>query len=134
MLRIGTLNPGECLMTAGRVDFIIEQGATFQRTVIWTESDGTPIDITGYSALMKISYVDPTTKRNQLIELMDTGLDPGIVITGPSGQLDITVPADQTAAYVWGSGSYTLTVTSPLDVTTRLLQGNIKICADVPSV
>ena len=41
-------------MAAGRYDTVIEQGATFSRTITWKDSAGTGINLTGYTVEGKI--------------------------------------------------------------------------------
>lgn len=41
-------------MPAGKHNFICEMGATFSRTVTWTDADGTPINLTDYTARMQV--------------------------------------------------------------------------------
>jgi hypothetical protein len=37
-------------MAAGKYSFVIEQGATLNLQVDWTDESGSPIDLTGYHA------------------------------------------------------------------------------------
>ena len=41
-------------MAAGRYSFVIEQGATTNIQINWTDSSGSKIDLSGYHARMQI--------------------------------------------------------------------------------
>lgn len=41
-------------MAAGRYDLVIEQGATFSRQVTWQNSNGSAVNLTGYTIAGKI--------------------------------------------------------------------------------
>ena len=41
-------------MAAGRYSFTVEQGATLNFEIQYTDANGNPIDLTGYSGLMQI--------------------------------------------------------------------------------
>ena len=40
-------------MTAGKYDFLIEQGATFRKVFRWQQSNGDQVDLTGTTAKMQ---------------------------------------------------------------------------------
>ena len=50
-------------MAAGRYSFVIEQGATTDFEVIYNDSTGTPIDLTGYAARMSIRQAQNRNSR-----------------------------------------------------------------------
>ena len=39
---------------AGQYNFTLEQGSTFSRTMVWKDKDGTPKDLSTYTARMMI--------------------------------------------------------------------------------
>jgi hypothetical protein len=41
-------------MAAGKYSFIIEQGSTTNFTIVYADSNGTPINLTNYSSKMQI--------------------------------------------------------------------------------
>lgn len=108
-------------MPAGRYDITIEAGATFQLRVTWKDPNGSPIDLTGYSARMKVkaSYGGAT-----LFTL--TSPSGGLVLGGAAGTVDATISATDTASGISDSEStavYDLEVVSGGGVVTRLVQG-----------
>lgn len=112
-------------MTAGIHEFICEQGATFQQTIIYQDSDENAIDLTNYTARMKAKDTFGGT------ELLSIDTDSEIVITGGSGQLVITIPAETTAGYTAGNYIYDLEIVSSGGVVSRILQGDFIVRPEV---
>ena len=110
-------------MIAGEHDFTIEQGATFTRIVQWKNSAGNPVDLTDYTAAMKVreSYDTGTV----LISLTTGGS--GIVITAGTGVLTITISATVTASLDFDRAVYDLELDDGSGVKTRLLQGHVTL-------
>jgi hypothetical protein len=114
-------------VTAGNNNFVIDQGANWFITVIYKDSTGTPINLTGYTAALQIrdTYADTTT------DLSLTSPSGGIVITGATGTIAITASAAQTAAIAAGTYVYDLEITSSGGIVTRLIQGKISLSPQV---
>lgn len=110
-------------MIAGVHDFTIEQGTTFTRLVQWKDSSGDPVDLSGYTAAMKIreSYDSGTV----LVSLA-TGSS-GITITAASGLLTIVISSTVTAALDFDRAVYDIELNDGSDVITRLLQGHVTL-------
>lgn len=93
---------------AGTYDFRADQGATFDRLVTWTDSDGEPINVSGWSARMVI--------RDRIggTELHTFSTDDGsIVLGGVSGTIRLLASAEGTKEWTWGAGVYDLALTDP---------------------
>jgi len=114
-------------MTAGNYNFVIDQGANWFLTVVYKDSTGTAINLTGYTAALQIrdTYADSTT------DLSLTSPSGGITITGATGTIAITATAVQTAAIAAGSYVYDLEITSSGGIVTRLIQGKISLSPQV---
>jgi hypothetical protein len=114
-------------MTAATNNFIIDQGADWFITVVYKNSTGTAINLTGYTAALQIrdTYADSTT------DLSLTSPSGGIVITGATGTISITATAAQTAAIAAGTYVYDLEITSSGGIVTRLIQGRISVSPQV---
>ena len=114
-------------MTAGNNNFVIDQGADWFVTVVYKDSAGVAINLTGYTAALQIrdTYADSTT------DLSLTSPSGGITITGATGTIAITATAAQTAAIPAGSYVYDLEITSSGGIVTRLIQGKISISPQV---
>ena len=120
-------------MAAGKYSMLIEQGATLDLSLLYKDSTNTPIDLTDYSARMKIrsGYADdnPTT----YFSLTDN-LDPdgtGITLGEADGTIGIFISADKTAAQSFDTAYYDLELESPLGIVTRLLEGTVKLSKEV---
>ena len=114
-------------MTAANNNFVIDQGANWFVTVVYKDSTGTAINLTGYTAALQIrdTYADSTT------DLSLTSPSGGITITGATGTIAITATAAQTAAIAAGSYVYDLEITSSGGIVTRLIQGQISLSPQV---
>jgi hypothetical protein len=121
-------------MPAAVADYTIEQGATWEQDVWWEDSDGNPIDLTGYTARMQARAALPDV--GTLVDL--TTANGGIVLTPAEGKLTLIMTAAQTAALNWpsgrhapGSGVYQLELESPTGFVTRLLKGTLTLDPEV---
>lgn len=110
-------------MTAGKLDLVIEQGASFRRLLTWKDAEDNPIDLTGYSARMQAR--EHLSSPSAFLEL--TTENDRISIDGEAGQLTLTLDAETTDAITPNDGVYDLEVESAEGEITRLLQGNIII-------
>lgn len=104
----------------------IDQGATYSLALTYKDSNGTAINLTGYTAAMQIrtSYDSSTT----VVSLTSSS---GIVITAATGLLTITITSIQTAALTPGTYVYDLEITSGSGVVSRLIQGSVMVSAEV---
>jgi hypothetical protein len=110
-------------MTAGKLDIVVEQGATFNRTLTWKDEAGTPFNLTGYTARMHMR--EHLASGTPFLTL--TTENGGIVITPALGKLELIASVTATESIIAASGVYDLEVVSSSGVVTRLLQGNLRI-------
>lgn len=115
-------------MAAGRYDFVIEQGATFTRNVVWKDSSGTPINLSGYSIAGKIKR--KPTDANALASFTCT------ITNASGGAFSFSLTATQTASLPTSTGKEDLQCYYDIEATTgstvyRLLSG---ICSISPEV
>lgn len=108
-------------------NIITEQGTTLSRTFIYKDSAGAIVNLTGYTAAMKVRKLYPATSlqaahADAAIISIATG-GSGITITGAAGQVDIVVSASTLAACAAGTYSYDLEVTSGSGVVTKIARG-----------
>ena len=124
-------------MAAGRYSFLVEQGATKQFEIVYSDSTGTPVDLTGYTAKMQIRpyagsdevYVTLTNT----IQPNGTGLNlNGLSGTNPysSGSIGVTIAASVTEDFNFGEASYDLELTSGT-IVYRILEGKVKLSKEV---
>jgi hypothetical protein len=115
-------------MTAANNNFVIDQGANWFVTVVYKNSAGVAIDLTGYTTALQIrdTYADTTT------DLSLTSPSGGITITGATGTLAIRATAAQTGALDDSAKyDYDLEITSPSGVVTRLIQGVASVSSQI---
>lgn len=114
-------------MSAGIYDIYIEQGATYNQPLVWKDSSGTAVNVTGYTARMQIrKTIDATT-----IILTLTTENGRITVGGANGLITLLVSAADTAALTTFCGVYDLEVISPAGVVTRLLEGQVEVSKEV---
>lgn len=114
-------------MAASYHDFTIDQGSTFQRTLTWKDSDGTPIDLTEFTARMQIRR----TLRSEEVLVEMTTENGYIELGGAEGTIMLTIPADVTKELVVTRGVYDIELESVDGIVTRLLQGCVIISPEV---
>lgn len=119
----------EVRLTAGIHNFTCEQGATFRRTVTWTDEDGVAINLTGATARMQVrnTYDSAST----ILSLSSTGASPAITISAVNGRLTIVISASTTASLVVGPKVYDLEVVQSNAEVTRLIEGQFIVSAEV---
>jgi hypothetical protein len=107
---------------------VIDQGATWYLTVTYENPNGTPINITGYTAALQLRSLPSDATA---VLSLTTGA--GITITGATGTVAIEASATQTRAIDEGNYYYDLEISSPASpsVVTRLVQGQIVVSAEV---
>lgn len=113
-------------MAAGRHDITIEQGATFQLSLIWKDSDAVPIDITGYTARMQVRRRH--TSDTTMLEFTSAAGD--ITLGGAAGTIVVSADAPLTGETA-RSAVYDIELVSPAGVITRLLEGDVTITPEV---
>lgn len=111
---------------ATRSDLDIDAGATFVEEVTFLDSAGAPVNLTGYTAAMKIR----PTAESDTVSLALTQAS-GLSLGGAAGTVLITITAAQTTALASGNFVYDLKVTSAGGVATRLIEGNVTVNVDV---
>lgn len=113
----------------GKANLIIPQGADFYLPIYFGQVDGTPIDLTGFSARMQVRE---TVAATAVLLGLTSDTDGGIEFTDrPAGKFRIHLTAAQTAAMTWTRGVYDVELVSSGGEVTRLLLGDIKVSREV---
>jgi hypothetical protein len=105
----------------------IDQGATYTLALSYKDSAGTAINLTGYTAAMQLRK----TVSSATASLTLSSPSSGIVITGATGLINITITATQTTALLPDLYVYDLEITSSAGVVTRLIEGSAIVSAEV---
>jgi hypothetical protein len=115
-------------MSAKQVDITIEQGATFSLNITWKSADGTPVNLTGYTAKMQVrwKYAD----ANALLTFSSVGGT--ITLGGVAGTISINGAAAVTGVTEPKHGVYDLELTNTsTGFVKRLIQGRALISPEV---
>jgi hypothetical protein len=129
-------------MSAGRYPIYIEQGATIDFEVQYKDSNGNPVNLTGYGARMQIR---PSVSSNEVYLSLTSNLNTdgtGINMSGSSpykpptsGSLGIYIASCTSSMLNFGDAVYDLEIFAPIDVdcpiVTRILQGPVRLSKEV---
>ena len=111
---------------SGNWTFYWDQGATIDQTLTWSNSEGTPYNLTGWTAKMQIRERAGGTLYQTL-----TTSDATIVLGGAAGTIRLTLSATVTAAWTFLTGVYDLELTNGSNQVTRLLRGSVVVSPEV---
>ncbi len=115
-------------MTAARHDIVVEQGTTFTLEVAYEQPEGSPVDLTGWSARMQVRQGHASTSA--VLDL--TSLAGSIAVDGTLGTVTVHAIATVTAALPAPFlGVYDLEIASPDGTVIRLLEGSCRITPEV---
>ena len=124
-------------MAAGKHSFIIEQGATTNLNVQWTNNSGSAVDLTGYHARMQIR---PGIEASDVYISLSSSLSPdgtGLNLSGSngttpvqSGSIGIYISAYSSSLLSFGEAFYDLELINCREVT-RLLEGKVRLSKNV---
>ncbi len=119
-------------MAATQYDFSIEQGSSFTISLIYKDSSGSPIDLTGWCARLIIA-----TDHNETITFVTTNSVVGsysFTLGGVLGTIVLQIPASVTNTYDFNAGRYDLELESINNLYSgggheiiRLLYGDISL-------
>ena len=130
-------------MAAGRYSFVIEQGATTDFEVQYTDSSGNPVDLTYYSGRLQVrsGYAQD---NGELFLTLSSSLTPdgtGLNFSGSngstpptSGSIGIFISSITSSALTFNEALYDLEIYSGSNnspFTIRLLEGKVKLSKQV---
>jgi hypothetical protein len=125
-------------MAAGKYNFVIEQGATTNFQIEWTDETGSPVDLSGYHARMQIRpQVEATTAFLSLSSSLSDSCGTGINLSGSnnitplqSGSIGVYISAVSSSMLNFGEAFYDLEMVKGCEVI-RLLEGKVKLSKNV---
>jgi hypothetical protein len=112
---------------AAYYDILIEQGATFQKTFTWKDSNEDAVDLTGYTARMQIRR----KKSSTTAEHSATTENGGITLGDELGTVAVEIPAADTADFDFTKGVYDIELIASDGVVTRLVEGGVEVSKEV---
>ena len=124
-------------MAAAKYSFTIEQGATLDFQIDWTDESGSAIDLTGYEARMQIR---PQVQSNEVFISLTSDLQPdgtGINLHGgngrqpfESGSIGVYISAYSSSLLSFDKAVYDLEMVSG-NYVTRLMEGYVNLSKNV---
>jgi hypothetical protein len=124
-------------MAAGKYSFIIEQGSTTNFTIVYTDSNGDPINLSNYSSKMQIrdSYSSsvPIITLSSSLNADGTGLN---MDNAASGAIGIYIASCTSSMFNFYEAVYDLDIISGSDCpfVNRILEGKVKLSREVTVV
>lgn len=120
-------------MAAGKVDLIIEKGATFRKTFKWLNSTKQPIDISSYTARMQIR----SSTYGSIISSLTT--ENGGITLEADGSVKLYISDAATSAITYqGNAVYDLELIAPAGLpedpppdVTKFLRGSVSFVEEV---
>jgi hypothetical protein len=123
-------------MAAGKYSFIIEQGATTNFQINWTDESGSAVDLTGYHARMQLRTdynSTPLISLSSSLKSDNTGINlsgSNFITPLASGSIGVYISAVSSSALDFGEAFYDLELVKGNEVT-RLLEGKVKLSKNV---
>jgi hypothetical protein len=114
------------MATAGTYNITMDQGAQWTLTVVYEDSNGNPIDLTGYTAKMQLRRKFDSSTAVLTLQSPSSG----IVITPLTGTLQLTATTAQMLLIEGGIYVYDLEI-SLGSVVTRLMMGSATVRSEV---
>lgn len=110
----------------GLLNLTFSQGATWKLAMTYTDAEGTPVDLSDYTARMqaRTSY-DAGTATLSLTN------GTGIALGGTAGTIELLVPAATTAQIPAEQYVYDLEIESDSSEVTRVVQGTLIVTPEV---
>jgi hypothetical protein len=120
-------------MPAGRYDIVVELGATFRRTFQYLDADENAIDLTGWSARMKVRAPDWQGDVVPGFDLSSDASPGGITIDAEAGEITVEVDADDTSAVEDDvcRGVYDIELDDGAGFVVRLIEGRVQFVPQV---
>jgi hypothetical protein len=116
-------------MTAGKHNFICEQGATFNPTITWRDEAEDPVSLVNYTGRMHVRHNYADSDETILVSL--TTENGRMTLGGLAGTIILYIDADDTDSLPSGTHKYDLELESNGGLVTRLLKGNFKVDPEV---
>lgn len=115
-------------MSAGFHHFVIEQGATFGKTLTLKDSSDAVVNLSGYTA----AEMDLRYNKDDSAEILTlTVANSRITLGGVAGTVVLSISASDTASMSVGDGVYDLKITSGSGDVFRVLEGTFSVRGNV---
>lgn len=105
-------------MSAAKYNIQIESGSDFALQLVWQDEQGSPVDLSGYSAFAQVRDC-----KNKLLAQASTTA--GSITLDTAGLINIHIKGSETIG-INATGEWDLLMVSEDDSRTRLLEGKAK--------
>ena len=113
-------------MQVHRENITVPQGTTYRQKLYYVFPNGDPIPLHDFTACMQIrEYVDAA----EVLYQSEYGGD--IVIEAEAGAIYLRIPSNKTEQWDWLRGVYDIELISPTGQTTRIMEGRVRVTANV---
>ena len=112
--------------TPGTYNFRIYIGKLIDEVFTWKDSNGSPINLTGYSARFRLVGDANSAELLNLTSAGD-GQGNGITIGGAAGTIQLTIKSAKTQTLAQQAARYELELTQPSNETIPFLIGEVDI-------
>ena len=116
-------------MSAGTLHLTIEKGATYKKKLVWKDSTGTPIDLSGYIARMQVRENIKSTST--LLDIASAPEGSDITLVPVDGEINIYISDEVTAAITAVEGVYDLEMEDSQGDIIKLVRGNVIFIGEV---
>ena len=126
-------------MTAGKYNFLVEQGAQHEVTFRYKLSDGSYQNLDNYKVRMAVkNHITDTTfvyrassDRDEAGHANDSAIVADQGTAANTGKFILTIPTNTTTNFGFNQGVYDLELVDPNDVVIRLLEGKFRVSPQV---
>ncbi len=119
-------------MPAAIKNLLIEQGATFEWTLLFPQDPKRPtgpmVDLTGYTARM---HIRPALESTTVLVNLSSAPGGGIAITPLAGRLDIEISDVVTSGLAFEAAVYDLELVQANGKVLRIFKGNVSLSLEV---
>lgn len=113
-------------MRVQKENLSVPQGTTYRHKIEYRYPDGSPVDLTGFTARMQIRE---TVDSAVVLWEADFGSD--IVIDGKNGDVFLKIPAVDTETWGWSMAMFDLEIISQTGEVTRIMEGRVRVTPEV---
>ena len=114
-------------MTAGIYHINIEQGSTYNRTLTYKQSNGNPVNLSGFTAQMHMrKNIDDAAT---VLELSTS--NNRITLGGSNGTIALTITATDTGNFPAIEGVYDLEINNGSDIIEKVIAGTFTVTKQV---
>jgi hypothetical protein len=99
----------------------VTQGAEYNESITWSNEDGTPMDLTNYTAKMQVrlSHDEPL--------ILQLSTEDGTIVLSSLGVINFIIPYTTTQCLPGGTFSYDFKLFDPTNIPSMLMRGQFVI-------